>query len=87
MKNFKETLAEIQTAQNTIFSVTFIKKDGSERTMVARLHVKKGLNGKGMAYNPVEKGLLPVWDMQKNGFRMINLKTVIELKIKGEELI
>jgi hypothetical protein len=87
MKNFKETLAEIQTAQNTIFSVTFIKKDGSERTMVARLHVKKGINGKGMAYNPVEKGLLPVWDMQKNGFRMINLKTVTELKIKGEELI
>ena len=87
MKNFKETLAEIQMAQNTIFSVTFIKKDGSERTMVARLHVKKGLNGKGMAYNPVEKGLLPVWDMQKNGFRMINLKTVTELKIKGEELI
>ena len=87
MKNFKETLAEIQTAQNTIFSVTFIKKDGSERTMVARLHVKKGVNGKGMGYNPVEKGLLPVWDMQKNGFRMINLKTVTELKIKGEELI
>jgi len=87
MKNFKETLAEIQTAQNTIFSVTFIKKDGTVRTMVARLHVKKGLNGKGMAYNPVEKGLLPVWDMQKNGFRMINLKTVTELKIKGEELI
>jgi len=87
MKNFKETLAEIQTAQNTIFSVTFIKKDGSERTMVARLHVKKGVKGTGMAYNPVEKGLLPVWDMQKNGFRMINLKTVTELKIKGEELI
>ena len=87
MKKFKETLAEIQTAQNTIFSVTFIKKDGTVRTMVARLHVKKGLNGKGMAYNPVEKGLLPVWDMQKNGFRMINLKTVTELKIKGEELI
>lgn len=87
MKNFKETLAEIQTAQNTIFSVTFIKKDGTVRTMVARLHVKKGVNGKGMAYNPVDKGLLPVWDMQKNGFRMINLKTVTELKIKGEELI
>ena len=87
MKNFKETLAEIQTAQNTIFSVTFIKKDGSERTMVARLHVKKGVNGKGMAYNPVEKGLLPVWDMQKNGFRMINLKTVTELKIRKEQII
>jgi len=87
MEKFTKVLEEIQTAKNTIFSVTFIKKDGTVRTMVARLHVKKGLNGKGMAYNPVEKGLLPVWDMQKNGFRMINLKTVTELKIKGEELI
>ena len=87
MENFKETLSEIQKANNTIFSVEFIKKDGSVRTMTARLHVKKGVKGTGMAYNPIEKGLLPVWDMQKNGFRMINLKTVTKLQIKGEELI
>jgi hypothetical protein len=87
MKTIKETLAEIQKAENTIFSVEFIKKDGTIRTMVARLHVKKGVKGTGMAYNPIEKGLIPVWDMQKNGFRMINLKTVTKLQIKGEELI
>ena len=60
MENFKETLSEIQKANNTIFSVEFIKKDGSVRTMTARLHVKKGVKGTGMAYNPIEKGLLPV---------------------------
>ena len=87
MENFKETLSEIQKANNTIFSVEFIKKDGSVRTMTARLHVKKGVKGTGMAYNPIEKGLLPVWDMQKNGFRTINIKTVTKLQIKGEELI
>ena len=87
MKTIKETLAEIQKAENTIFSVEFIKKDGTVRTMVARLHVKKGVKGTAMAYNPIEKGLIPVWDMQKNGFRMINLKTVTKLQIKGEELI
>ena len=87
MKTINETLAEIQKAESTIFSVTFTKKDGSIRKMVARLNVKKGVNGKGMAYNPIEKGLLPVYDMQKNGFRMINLSTVTELKIKGEEFI
>lgn len=86
MTTINETLEQIQTADNTIFSVTFEKKDGTMRTMVARLNVKKGVNGKGMAYNPIEKGLLPVWDMQKNAFRMINLKTVTELKIKGEAL-
>ena len=87
MEKFKQTLEEIQTANNTIFSVEFIKKDGSVRTMTARLHVKKGVKGTGMAYNPIEKGLLPVWDMQKKGFRMINLKTVTKLQIKGEELV
>ena len=87
MEKFKKVLEEIQTANNTIFSVEFIKKDGSVRTMTARLHVKKGVKGTGMAYNPIEKGLLPVWDMQKKGFRMINLKTVTKLQIKGQELI
>ena len=87
MEKFRKVLEEIQKANNTIFSVEFYKKDGSVRTMTARLHVKKGVKGTGMAYNPIEKGLLPVWDMQKNGFRMINLKTVTKLQIKGEELI
>jgi len=87
MRDFKQTLAEIQKAENTIFSVTFTKKDGTVRTMVARLNVKKGVKGTGMAYNPIEKGLLPVWDMQKNAFRMINLKTVTELKIRKEQII
>ena len=84
---FLQTLETIQKAENTIFSVKFLKKDGSVRKMVARLNVKKGVNGKGMAYNPIEKGLLPVFDMEKQGFRMINLKTILDLKIKGEELV
>jgi hypothetical protein len=87
MTTINETLEQIQTAENTIFSVKFTKKDGSERTMVARLNVKKGVNGKGMAYNPIEKGLLPVWDMQKKNFRMINMKTITSLKIRKEQII
>jgi len=55
--------------------------------MLCRLNVKKGVNGVGMAYDPIEKGLIPVWDLQANAFRMINLKTVTELRIKKEELI
>ena len=87
MEKFKQTLQQIKKANNTIFSVEFIKKDGSVRTMTARLNVKKGIKGTGMSYDPIEKGLLPVWDMQKNAYRMINLQTVTKLQIKGEELI
>ena len=87
MENFREVLAEIQKSEGTIFSVEFIKKDGSVRQMNARLGVKKGVKGTGMAYNPIEKGLLPVYDMANNGFRMVNLNTVTKLQIKGEEVL
>ena len=87
MKDFTTVLAKIQTAQNTIFSIEFIKKDGTVRNMVARLNVKKGVNGKGLSYDPIAKGLLPVWDMQKNAFRMIQLKTVTKLQIRKEKII
>ena len=73
-------------AEDTIFSVEFVKKDGSLRKMVCRLGVKKGVKGVGMSYDPTEKGLLCVYDMQKLAFRMISLKTIIKIQIKGEIL-
>ena len=44
-----ETLRTIikELAGKTIFSCDFTKKDGTPRTMVCRLGVKKGQNGKG----------------------------------------
>lgn len=66
-----------------IFSAVFIKKDGTERKMVCRCGVKKYLTGEGMKYNPADYGLLTVFDMQKREYRMINLKTLIRLKVNG----
>ena len=63
-----------------IFTVTFIKKDNSIRIMNARRGVKKGVKGVGLAYNPTEKDLITVFDMQKEAFRMINAKTILEIK-------
>lgn len=68
---------------NKIFGVTFTKKDGTIRDMTCRLGVKKGTNGMGLNFDPVEKGLLPVYDMVNNGFRMVSLDTVTELRISG----
>jgi hypothetical protein len=48
--------------------------------MTARLGVKKGINGKGMNYDPNEKDLMVVWDAQKNDYRMVNLSTIISFK-------
>ena len=67
-------------ANGTIYSVSFIKKDGTIRIMNARRGVKKGVKGVGMSYNPTEKDLVVVFDMQKEAFRMINAETILEIK-------
>ena len=84
-----ELLQKLQEKRGEIFSLTFIKKDGSLREMQCRLGVKKGLKGTGLKYDPIAKGLLPVYDMAlaKSGveaskaYRMINLNTVKTLKL------
>lgn len=72
---------------NKVFTARFIKKDGSERVMNCRRGVKKGVKGVGMSYDPYEKNLLPVYDMQKEAFRMINISTLKELKANKEQII
>ncbi len=66
-----------------IFSVKFTKKDGSERKMVCRKGVRKGLTGKGAKYNPIERGLISVYDVHKGDYRMINFDTLQEFKMGG----
>jgi hypothetical protein len=72
---------------NKIFTVTFIKKDGSTRIMNARRGVKKGVKGVGLNYNPIEKELISVYDMQKQAFRMINTKTITQIKANKKTYI
>jgi hypothetical protein len=75
-----------ETENGQIFSATFVKKDGSLRKIQARRGVTKGVTGKGLSFDPLTKGLLPVYDMHKEGFRMINLNTLKEAKIKGKTI-
>ena len=63
-----------------IFTAIFKKKDGSERVMNCRRGVKKALTGKGHGYNPEEYGLMSVFDMKKNDYRMLNYKTTTEIR-------
>ena len=68
---------------NTIFSVEFTKKDGSNRLMVARLGVRKNVKNIGLNFNPDDFNLITAFDMQKDNFRMINCNNLISLKLKG----
>ena len=73
-------LEQIKKTNGRIFSVTFVKKDGTIRKMTARLGVKKDLKGVGLKFNPSERSLVVVFDMHKRAYRMINLQTIITFK-------
>ena len=76
------------------FTVTFIKKDDTIRVMTAMVGVKAGVNGKGMSWNPEDRGMISVHECQNENLkelppedkkRIVNLMTLLNLKIEGEE--
>jgi len=72
----------INETNGQIFSSTFIKKDNSIRTLTARLGKRyKSKTGKSAPYKPQNYNLLPVYDMQKKAFRMLNFNTLLTLTI------
>lgn len=70
-----------------IFSCIFIKKNGATRKMVCRLGVKKHLKGGTLNYTPAEYNLLSVYDMEQEGYRMINFNTIVAIKVSGKVYI
>lgn len=83
-----ELIQKIKDTKGAFFTVTFVKRtDGTTRTMNARFGVKKYLKGGELPYDPIEKGLLPVFDMQKNAYRMINTDTLIGANIGNQQYI
>ncbi len=83
--NKLEAYVKILDTKGKIFTAEFVKKDNSKRKMNCRLGVTKGVNGKGMSYKPLQRLLIPVFDMQKNEFRMINLNTMYSLKVNRKK--
>ena len=67
-----------------LFSVTFTKKDGTIRTMVARLGVTSQLRGKGMLYDPETRNNVVVFSMKDRAYRTINVDRLIRVKAFGE---
>jgi hypothetical protein len=77
MNNIKQA---IQANSGKIFTAKFVKKDGSIRTINARIGVSLGKErGKPTTANYPQ--YLTVYDMQKQAYRTLNLDTVIELRI------
>lgn len=85
MKKITQEYAKqlIESSNGSIFSVNFLKKDGSIRDMVCRLGVTKHLKGGVKGYDSNDFNLVTVFDMQKKGYRSISLDTLKTVTING----
>ena len=63
-----------------IFNIKFHKADGTLRSMNVRFGVRKGVNGKGLRYDPSEHNNIIVYSMNDKGFRTINLDRIRVIK-------
>lgn len=62
--------------EGSFVSVDFIKKDGSPRTLVGRLGVRRHLKGGTNKVATMGRPYLVMYDVQKAGYRTVNLETV-----------
>lgn len=93
----RQTIRKIIDTANTQFiSVSFIKKDGSERVMNChpthiRAHIQEEISESAQRAVETRKANHPnlynVWDVAANGARSINLDTVYRVKACGVEYL
>lgn len=80
--NIQDLKNMIENTNGKIFTVVFRKKDGTMREMNARLGVRKHLRSgtpKTSTTSHIDK-YVTVYDMKSEGYRNINLETLVKFK-------
>tara|TARA_R110002050_G_scaffold288864_1_gene441064 strand:+ start:2341 stop:2619 length:279 start_codon:yes stop_codon:yes gene_type:complete len=72
----------IKESKGLIFSTTYIKKDNTIRTLTARTGKQyTPKTDRKAPYKAQNYNLLPLYDMRKKAFRMLNFETLLTLSI------
>jgi len=75
----------LKSLPDKIFRVLFVKRtDGEFREMLCRKGVRKYVNGDGLKFDPIVRGLLGVYDIEQKGYRFIPLESVLAIKALGK---
>jgi hypothetical protein len=72
----------LKATKGKLFSVKFIKKNGETRILNGRLGVTRYLKG-GYDTTSHIKYYINVYDIQKKGYRKVNMNTVERIKYSG----
>ena len=79
----------IKATNNLFFSITFVKKNGEERTLTVRDGVESKLTlPKGQGSNNQEhcSNLITLFDVQAGHYKSVNLDTVTSIKC-GDKVV
>ena len=90
METINRTRAKelIKESKGLIFSTTFIKKDNTIRTLTARTGKQyTPKTDRKAPYKAQNYNLLPLYDMRKKAFRMLNFNTLQTLTINKTKYI
>jgi len=78
----------IKNSKGLIFSTTFIKKDNTVRTLTSRTGKQyASKTGRTAPYKAEEFNMMPLYDMKKKAFRMLNFNTLLTLSINKNKYI
>ncbi len=77
----------IKNTNGKIFSAKFVKKNGDIRDITCRLETETGKKGTGVSPEKLDNPYICVYDMQKEGYRLINLQTIRSIKAEREEYL
>lgn len=72
----------ILNSNGKFVTVTFTKKDGTERVLTGRMGVTKHLKG-GVSTLDAEQ-YITIFDVQSQGYRAVNRDTIKSVKCNGE---
>lgn len=75
----------IRTTAGKMFSIRFVKSDSTEQKRTVRTGVKKGLKHvmPQDQRRKIAQTYIRLFDMKKNGYILVNLEKIEELKISG----
>lgn len=80
----KDVKKVLDSIRDEFFSVTFIKRTTGElRHLNGRKGVTRHLKGGSAAYDFESKGLVSVYDVEKEGYRAIPIENVLEIRASG----
>ena len=69
----------INQTRGKIFSVLYVKKDGTKKTITCRTGVKKGITGVGRA-KPLADHLVCIYDVNSRGHKTLIVENILQFK-------